>query len=196
MGLTIYYKGIFNPKASLPEMIDEVRDIAEIYKWKYHIFEKEFPKKSLGKKSYTTDLYGLLLHPHKKCETVSLCFLSNGMLCCPSSIIQLKSKDKKHKKILPGHMAKTQYAGPDVHKVIIDLLRYLSKKYLKSFSLVDESKYWETKDEKLMRKTFDEWNAMMDGFAAALKTIKPRKTQSLESVIKRAAGAVRAKRKK
>ncbi len=196
MGLTIYYKATFNPKASLPEMIEEVRDIAEIYKWDYHIFEKEFPKKSLGKKTYNNNLYGILLHPHKKCETVSLSFLSNGTLCCPSSIIQLQSKDNKDKKIFPGHFTKTQYAGPDIHKIIIDLLRYLSKKYLKKFSLVDESKYWETNDEKLMRKTFDEWNAMMDSFAHTLKTIKPRKTESLESVIKRAARKMHARRKK
>ena len=196
MGLTIYYKGNFRPEGSLPEMIDEVRDIAEIYKWKYNIFEREFPKGSLGKKTYDTNLYGILLHPHKKCETVSLCFLSNGMLCCPSSIIHLQSKDEKNKKILSGHFTKTQYAGPEIHKAIIDFFRYLSKKYFKKFLMIDEGKYWETNDEKILRETFKEWNAMMDGFAGALKTIKPKKSESLESVIKRAAGKVHMKRRK
>lgn len=196
MGLTIYYKATFNPKASLPEMIDEVKDIAEIYKWKYHIFEREFPKNGLGKKTYDNNLYGLLLHPHKKCETVSLCFLSNGVLCSPSAIIELQSKNKKDKKISPGHFTKTQYAGPEIHKVIIDLLRYLSKKYFKNFSLIDEGKYWETKNEKILRDTFNKWNKMMDGFAETLKTIKPRKTESLESVIKRAAGRIHTRGRK
>jgi len=197
MGLTIYYKGNFNPKASLPEMIDEVRDISEIYKWKYYIFEKEFPKNNLGKKNFDESIYGILFTPHKKSEAIYLTFLSNGRMGNPSSLeYWLKSKNEKDKKRIYGNFTKTQYAGPDVHKVVIDLLRYLSKKYFKSFSMVDESRYWETNDEKILRKTFEEWGALIDGFATALKTIKPRKSESLENVIKRAAGKLHARRKK
>lgn len=209
MGLTIYYKGTFHPKASLPEMIDEVRDIAEIYKWKYHIFEREFPKQNFKKNGsplssrrgaggeMNENIYGILFTPHKKSEPVWLCFLSNGVLGSPTMLEHwLNTKEAKHKRLIPGNFTKTQYAGPDVHKLVIDLLRYLSKKYFQKFSLIDESKYWETKDEKLMRHTFNEWNAMMDNFAYTLKTVKPRKKESLESVIKRAARKVHARRKK
>ena len=197
MGLTIYYKGIFNPKTSLLEMIDEVQDVAEIHKWDYHIFEKQFPKGTLGKKKFNENIYGILFTPHKKSEPIWLCFLSNGTLCSPTMLEHwLKTKDKKYKRLIPGNFTKTQYAGPDVHKIVIDLFRYLSKKYFKSFSMVDESKYWETKDEKILQKTFQEWSGLMDGFAAVLETIKPRKTEKLENVIKRAARKVHVRRKK
>lgn len=52
MGLTIHYRGRFNPAASLQAMIEDVRDILEIYKWKYYIFESEFPDNVQGLAKY------------------------------------------------------------------------------------------------------------------------------------------------
>lgn len=46
MSLTIHYKGRFKEGASLPGMIMEVKDIADIYRWDYHIFETVFPEDS------------------------------------------------------------------------------------------------------------------------------------------------------
>ena len=197
MGLTIYYKGRFNPKASLSEMIDEVCDISDIYKWKCHVFETKFPKGSLGKTGFNENIYGLVVSPHEKSEGVWLCFLSNGTLGNPVMLEHwLKTKNKKDKRLIYGNFTKTQYAGPDVHKVVIDLLRYLSKKYFREFHLEDEAMYWETGNEKLMRQTFEEWGALMNSFAVSLQAIKPKKMESLERVIKRAAEKVHAKRKK
>jgi len=42
MGLTIHYHGRFRRNGLLPEMIDEIRDFAEIQKWDYHVFEHDF----------------------------------------------------------------------------------------------------------------------------------------------------------
>ena len=98
MGLTIYYKGKFNPSASLSEMIEEVKDIAEIYKWKYHVFETEFPKGTFGKRNFNEEIYGISFSPPES-EAVWLCFLSNGVLANPFMFqYWQKSKDKKAKK--------------------------------------------------------------------------------------------------
>jgi hypothetical protein len=197
MGLTIYYKGKFNPKASLTEMIREVCDISEIYKWRYHIFEKEFPNDNFGKKEFNEKIYGILFTPHKKSEPVKLCFLSNGIMADPFMFEHwVKSKDKKDKRLIYGNFTKTQYAGPDVHKTVIDLLRYLNKKYFKTFSLIDESKYWETKDETILRKTFAEWDALIDGLANALEKIGQKKGETIEETIIRTAKKVHSGRKK
>ena len=40
MGLSIHYSGSFNNSGSLSEMIEEVKDIAEVFKWKYNIRAK------------------------------------------------------------------------------------------------------------------------------------------------------------
>jgi len=45
MSITIHYNGRFNPEASLKNMIEEVKDIAETFNWEYHLFEQSFPEK-------------------------------------------------------------------------------------------------------------------------------------------------------
>ena len=50
MGLSIHYSGSFRNGASLSEMIEEVRDIVEVYEWEYSIFEKQINNKETNKK--------------------------------------------------------------------------------------------------------------------------------------------------
>ena len=50
MGLSIHYSGSFRNGASLSEMIEEVRDIVEVYDWEYLIFEKQINNKETNKK--------------------------------------------------------------------------------------------------------------------------------------------------
>jgi hypothetical protein len=196
MGLSIYYSGMFNPKASLSEMIDEVKDIAETEGWKHRVFENEFPAKALSKKAIDEQVYGILFSPPGS-EPVTLCFLSNGELCNPF-LYDFWLKDKKSKKefVTQGSFTKTQYAGATIHIKVIKLLRYLSEKYFSKFNLTDDGKYWETGDEKLLRTTFKEWGELIDGFADALETLEPKKGETTEDAILRAAKKVHKRRKK
>lgn len=196
MGLTIHYNGTFKKNASLSEMIEEVKDIAQVYKWGYHIFEKEFPKGSFGKMEFNENIYGIVFSP-PKCEGISLCFLSNGRMGNPSMLeYWLQSKNTKDKRLVFVNFTKTQYAGPAVHKIIIDLFRYLSKKYFKTFMLFDEANYWQTNDEMVLRNTFKEWGALIGGFSDALKNPEKKKGETIEDLIVKAAKRVNARRKK
>ncbi len=85
MGLSIHYSGSFKSEGSLQRMIEEVKDIVEIYKWEYSVFEHEFPVNSIGKTGYNQNIYGICFTP-PRCETVSLCFLSNGKMSCASNL--------------------------------------------------------------------------------------------------------------
>jgi len=125
MGLTINYTGNFNPSASLSKMIEEVKDIAEIYKWKYHIFETKFPKDNFDDKNFNEEIYGISFSP-PNCEPVLLCFLSNGRMANPFMFQHwLKSKAKNDEHLIYWNFTKTQYAGIEIHKQIIHLLKYL-----------------------------------------------------------------------
>jgi hypothetical protein len=86
MGLSIHYSGRFNPSASLKEMIEEVTDIARIYRWKYTIYETHFPKAEPDG-TYNDKVYGITVSP-PECEPVFLSFLSNMRM---SSVFHLKS---------------------------------------------------------------------------------------------------------
>ena len=194
MGLTIHYSGSFNKSASLSKMIDEVADIAETYKWEYHVYNKEFPCNDGASNSYDEKIYGISFTP-PECETVSLCFLSNKRM---SSLANLKffgnSNDKSEQKYLYMLHVKTQFAGEEIHKLIIELFRYLKKlKYFKSLEIIDEGKYWETGDEKLLHEIFEQNIALLDSFSFAIENVPIKKRESYESYFKRLAKMIRFK---
>jgi hypothetical protein len=107
-------------------MIEEVKDITEIYDWKYHLFEEHSLKDSLCKTEYNDKIYGISFTP-LECETINLCFLSNGRM---SSAMSLQffgnSPDEDDKRFLYMLSVKTQFAGSDTHRFIVHLLKYLS----------------------------------------------------------------------
>ncbi|MCX6267512.1 MAG: hypothetical protein NTW16_09165 [Bacteroidetes bacterium] len=77
MGLSIHYSGSFNPSASLQGMIEEVVEIAKVYRWKHSVHEINFPKGGFNKK-YDEKIYGVTFTPpsaekylvsgHEKCD--------------------------------------------------------------------------------------------------------------------------------
>jgi len=178
MGISIYYKGRLKTKKSLQGLIEEVSDIARIYKWRSYTFEEEFPKGSFGKPSFDYHLYGICFTP-PECETVNLTFLSNGKLVSPWAWQYYFSREND-KSVLNGTSVKTHYAGPNVHKILVHLLDHLSKKYFRSFKLTDEGQYWETKDEKLLAENFKQLNSLMEKFGSALDAQPMKEGETFE----------------
>ena len=185
MGLSIHYSGSFNPAASLSAMIEEVKEIADIYKWKYFVFEEAFPPDSLDRAEYSDEIYGICFTP-PGCETVDLCFLSNGKM---SSVTHLKffgnSQNKEYQQYLYMLSVKTQYAGAEIHKLIIHLLKYLEGKYLHNLVVHDEGYYWETGDEMLLVETFKKYTDLIEDFASSLEIYPKLTGESFEDYFKR-----------
>lgn len=199
MGLSIHYSGKFNLTlggTSLSEMIEEVKDIAEIYNWAYTVFEKEFPSQSFVEDYFDDKIYGISFTP-PNCETVDLCFLSNGRM---SSLPNLKffgnSTDETHKQYLYMLSVKTQFSGSNIHKILIHLLKYLNKKYFQEFKVIDEGQYWETGDEKILEDNFKRYNELMDLVGSALENISIKSTETFEEYFERILKIIHNKRKK
>ncbi len=196
MGLSIHYNGRFNGNASLSEMIDEVKDVAEIYNWEYTIYKKDFPKNSFGTDSYNNSIYGISFTPPES-EPIFLCFLSNGRMSSPGNLKFFgNSTDEMYKKYLYMLSTKTQYAGSDVHKLIIHFLKYLSKKYFQEFEVIDEGHYWETGDEKLLETTFKKYTDLINSFASALENIPMKSGETFEEYFGRILQIIHSKREK
>ncbi|MCA4894366.1 MAG: hypothetical protein ING84_05080 [Cytophagales bacterium] len=170
MGLTIHYNGHLRTKVSLPALVEEVKDIAKIHQWPFEIYETEFPLHRFNRKKHSNLLYGICFTP-PECEKVSLCFLSNGQLVGFWSwqlFVKTLGKDKGF--LEGGASVKTQYAGEVIHKTLIHLLDYLSKKYFRSFTMADEGKYWETRDEKLLQKKFSTLTGLLKTLSGIIET--------------------------
>jgi len=185
MGLTIHYSGIFRDDASLIEMIDEVKDITQIYDWKYTVFNEQFPVNPDSKEHLKNELYGVLFSPPSS-EQVHLTFLSDKRMC---SIIGLmawgSSTEEKADEYLYMLSTKTQFAGIETHKLIIHILKHISNKYLTSFTVLDEGKYWESGDEKLLREIFSKYEAAFDIFENALQNNPIRENETFEEYFNR-----------
>ncbi len=195
MGISFHYSGRIAKAELLPELVEEVKEIAVLYHWKYKIYETYLPEDDLGKVVYNSNIYGISITP-PGCETVSICFLSNGLM---SDIVHLlffgKNETREESEYLYMLAVKTQFAGVETHQLIIHLFRYLSKKYLSDFKLIDEGGYWETNDAELLKTNFKRTAALIDGFALALQCLPLKEGETIETYFERLMKEVNDKRK-
>jgi hypothetical protein len=176
MGLSIHYSGTIKKMSFIGDLVIETADICKTLDWKYHVIEKpnEF------------DLHGIIFSP-PECEPVMFTFLPNGRMC---SFISLRHRDiydgvKLKKSLMYTTSTKTQFAGADAHIALIKLLRHLSEKYFKKFTLMDEGMYWETNDESVFKKQFARYEIAMDMMEHALKSMKSIPGESAKSLAER-----------
>lgn len=183
MGLSIHYNGKFRDGASFSKMIDEIKDIVEICKWEYIIYNSRFPE---NKKQHDGKIYGISFTP-PGCETVSISFLSNRRMSGSANLMLYGGGDRKiNNDYLYMLSVKTQFAGIEIHKFIIQLFRYLKKQdYFDEFNLIDEGKYWETGDEKLLEDTFKTYTELLDSFSFAIESVPVEENESFEKYFER-----------
>jgi hypothetical protein len=185
MGLSIHYQGKFKNASQLPSMIAEVVEIAKANHWKYFIFENKFPNATFTKKPDKNDLYGISVFP-PECEMVSFSFLSNGKMCGAEKLqINKYSEDLEEDENLYYLHTKTQYAGIDVHKKIILLFDHLNTFYFKDFELSDEGQYWETRNEELLKTTFDRYTNLIESLKSNLEEIPLSEGENTEDYLQR-----------
>ena len=190
MGLSIHYSGKIKDAASLPLLIEEVKDVAIVNKWKYRVSESSFSNNTLDSQEHLEPIYGISFTP-PKCETVSITFLSNGVMACPAQIKFFgNSENPIEKNYIYALFAKTQYAGMITHALIINLFKYLDTKYFKDFKMTDEGKYWETGDENVLRQRFSEYDALLDNFVLSLETFPVQKGENMIDYFERLMGHI------
>jgi hypothetical protein len=181
MGLSIHYSGSFNTSSSLSEMITEVADIAAIYQWPFHIYNSRFETSTTGEE----DIYGISFTPPES-ETISLCFLSNRRMTSNALVKYFgKSSGNYNEEILYSVSVKTQFAGKDVHMLVIKLFKYLSEKYFINCQLSDESHYWETGDEKIASTNFKLYDKLLDQVSHAFENFPINDNETIEAYFER-----------
>ena len=185
MGLCIYYSGRIKDAESLPQLIEEVKDVATVYGWKYKVDECSFPNNTLDTQENLDSIYGISFTP-PNCETISITFLSNGVMACSAGILLFgNSQNENERNNIFRLFAKTQYAGMATHAIIINLFRHLNSKYFTDFNMIDEGEYWETADENVLRKNFKAYDALLDNFCLSLQTFPVKDGEGMTSYFER-----------
>ena len=196
MGLSIHYSGSLSNPDYLSEIIEEVKDIAEVFKWEYNIYEERFPENTFGKTDYNQNIYGISF-TIPDCETISISFLSNGKISCPLHLQFYGKTDKKpEQEFLYMLSVKTQFVGSELHKFIIHLFQYLTKKYFKDFKMIDEGGYWESGNEKILEQNFQKYTDLLNSFSSAIKNQPIKSGESFEAYFERLLKQIHDKKKK
>lgn len=184
MGLSFHYKGALKNPLLLKNMIEEVADISQTNQWEFYVFEEAFPSDEFSVDSYTDSIYGIYFIP-PSCDAVCFTFLSNGNMC---AFYNFESSKAAINELDDNYIAvKTQFAGPEIHKQLIHIFDHLNKKYFENFDLTDEGNYWETKNEQLLKDTFDKHTNLIDGFDSLLENIPIGESETIEEYLIRLA---------
>ena len=93
---------------------------------------------------------GITLCP-PACEPLVLCFTPDGNTCGVAFWNPGSPRDEYYSTI---HV-KTIYAGVEIHKALIDMLAYLSKKYFQAIEVYDEAGYWHSGDVSVLLSHFE-----------------------------------------
>lgn len=190
MGLTIHYKGALTDKRAIGRFIDEVEDIAKSMEWPYSILDQDWSRPPditvshhlPGRISLEghAGLKGISFSPHPQCETVSLFFNASCFLTSPWGVAI--SAEEGYPAMADWQSVKTQFAGPEIHVVIVRLLRYLQGKYLHDLEVQDEGGYWENGDFEALKAKIAKIDLTLNQLDERLSTMK---TSGEDDIIER-----------
>ena len=177
MGLTVHYRGRIREYALVDELITEVANFAKNLSWRYHLLTPGIntPLKPVNQEDPEPlpSVKGIILSPDK-CEPIIFTFLDDGRICSPF-FPPMEAEDG-----LPYMWTKTQYAGIEVHRSFVNLLRQLNEKYFSELVVVDEGQYWETNDEEILQSQFQQYNNIIELMADALENTDAIVEESVE----------------
>lgn len=150
MGITVHFEGRLRDDASLAAAIQVATDYARAKGWRVEPLEAEEVTLERVRDeepwTYVGPVQGVVLYPHEDCEPVRLEF---------------------DRELYVQDYTKTQFAGPQVHAAVIDLLRRLEPLF-RTLQVTDEAEFWESGDEAALEANFA-------ASAKALAAIRERK---------------------
>jgi hypothetical protein len=162
MGVSIHYRGRVADTQNIKTICDELAAIADKMNWHYTRLDEDWTQSADATIEVTEQgsqitghlpLKGIVLTLNPKCETLGFLFDSNGNLCDPVSMVNIREETLEPEDYWIS--VKTQYASPETHIWVIGLLKYLKKLYIPDLEVQDEGGYWETGNFKILKEKMD-----------------------------------------
>jgi hypothetical protein len=164
LGLSIQHSGLIKDALAIHALTAEVQEVCNIMQWPSYLFDDSF-------------VTGIAFSP-KDCEPLFLTFNKNNELVSPISL---------HCQIEPATTisVKTQYAGVEVHKAVIKLLKHLKNIYFESFELEDEGGYWPDLNKEQLNLQFERYNFYLDSLCETFEGFEANVNDTPESLAER-----------
>jgi hypothetical protein len=175
MGVTIYYRGVFRHTSEIREFIDEVCDIATTNQWEYQVLDDSWDQPVSIRISYDEEgahyegnsgLKGVILNPHPELDSFTLLFDSDGV--CRPLVEMTETTARRHG---VSHLS-TQDAGVEIHMEMIHFLEYIGNRYMKEWSIEDDSGYFTHREAEKARQVFEAVGDAIDAVTEAFDSIE------------------------
>lgn len=176
MGVTIHYRGKLDHISDESVLRNELAEFARRLGWEAQMLDEDWSEPSdaqlvheVGKANIEghLGLKGISIQPHEHCETAEFFFDSEGNLTSiMGTILMLEGKIEAGKQY---NSVKTQFAPIETHITLIELLRYLKKRYISNLEVTDEGEYWETGERKVLEQKIGFLEKAMDKFESRLE---------------------------
>lgn len=178
MGITIHFAGQLNDLQEVHAVMDDLIDISKTMQWEWTSLDEDWNKPASAKLSVSgtraeitghLGLKGVLININPDCEPLQIYFDSKGNLQTPVGMVLLLEERLKPGKSYTS--VKTQFAPPDIHIAIINLLKFLKNRYISDLEVFDEGEYWESGDRDLLMEKMAHIKQGMDILEEALNTM-------------------------
>lgn len=157
MSTTIHYFGKIKSPEAIREVQDEFREIAQVSGWSHEMVDHVFAQEGeipVGRLS----LRGIRVILNKHTSPLQLTFDKDGYL---SHIYYEKAQaEPQAKGTAPAgrrilHQVHTsthiQSNDPDSHIALVKLLDYVKKRYVPNLEVIDNTGYWYSRDESVLK---------------------------------------------
>ena len=161
--IKIRYRGRLKSPSDVQPLIVETEDICKSNGWTYRIWDEDW--KELQTVHLNPAGQGMSFEGHAPLKGISfsigesegiwLTFTPDGMLQSLFTLVNptFFLNDEQ----FPWQRVKTGYDGPKSHLAMCKLFRYLEDKYFEVFEVLDESGYWEERDDVKFTKWMNDF---------------------------------------
>jgi len=153
MGITIHYSGKLNNLKDIGKVQTELSDIAKELNWTYTVIDDA-----------EQQVNGIIIKPHTDSESLSILVNKNLHLISLVALSLNEANEESAKFVA----IKTQFAPLHVHISVIKLLKYIKKKYVSNLKVIDESDFWNSGDENILKEKMDFLASRIDLFGDVL----------------------------
>ena len=179
MGVTIYYRGTLAPGADRAELAREITDISKTNGWEVKLLQRDLTKEenaaallnhvaAAGAGAYLIE--GVAFRAHPDTHWVSLFLTPDDRLLRFGPALDPLAFPW-NPELIQWVRADLQEGGADNYFPVINLLRYLGKKYFADFELKDETGYYDTSNEANARETYARYKQLTHYVTDALSSV-------------------------
>ena len=157
MSTTVHYFGKVKGPEAIREIQEEFREIAQVSGWSHEMVDHVFAQEGeipVGRLS----LRGIRVTLNKHTSPLQLTFDKDGYLShiyyekAPADF-QPKAANGQTRQILHQVHTSTHARSndPDTHIALIKLLDYVKKRYVPNLEVIDNTGYWYSRDESVLK---------------------------------------------